>query len=450
MGGFGDYYGVTSVHPLGAIAVVLLGVLTLALPRRQALVPFIIAACTIPMAQRFVIAGGDFTLLRLLILFGAARVLSRNEMRGVIWTGMDTLVMLWCVSCTLIMTLQHGPDILVNRAGWSYDILGTYFLVRCFIRDWDDVLAFARGTSWTAVPVMGFFALEWVTRYNAFSIFGGVREITWIREGRMRCQGAFSHPILAGTFWAATLPLIWMLWHEGVRARQLCIMGTVGALGVIMACSSSTPLMSVAAVAGSVALYRFRDSRRFMWIGLFVVLSLLHLVMNQPVWHLLARANIISGSTGWHRFKIFDAFVNNFDRWWALGEPDPMSWGVWEMRDITNQYMIEGLRGGLLTLVVFVALLAVAFRYIGRMLHTARARRAGFAVEKRIWLLGAALFMHVVTFFAVSYFGQMITIFYIQLGLISAMYQHMALSRARSRPQARTAWTGVQSADIPL
>ena len=37
---------------------------------------------------------------------------------------------------------------------------------------------------------------------------GGVPEITVVREGRLRCQGAFAHPILAGCFWAEQLPLI--------------------------------------------------------------------------------------------------------------------------------------------------------------------------------------------------------------------------------------------------
>ena len=35
---------------------------------------------------------------------------------------------------------------------------------------------------------------------NAFAIFGGVPDVAVVRDGVIRCQGPFAHPILAGTF----------------------------------------------------------------------------------------------------------------------------------------------------------------------------------------------------------------------------------------------------------
>ena len=62
--------------------------------------------------------------------------------------------------------------------------------------------------------------------------------------------------------------------------------------------------------------------------------------------------------------------------------------------------------------------------------------------------LGAALFVHMASFFAVSYFGQMILVFYLQLALVGAVIQlsqpapaKRAAGRARGTPpRARSAW----------
>jgi hypothetical protein len=308
------------------------------------------------MAQRIVVAGADFTLMRILLLAYVVRLLVRGEYRNFRWNRLDTAIVCWTVAGTVIMCIQLGvANALVNRIGWSFDILVTYFLVRCLIRQVDDVLSLGKIIALVAIPIAVTFAFEYQTQRNPFSIFGGVPQVTLVREGRLRCQGPFSHPILAGTFWASTLPLLWLLWRNDVAARRLAIAGLFAALFIVFACSSSTPLISVLAAAGGIALFRLRAWRTAMWVSFCLLLFALHMVMNMPVWHLMARADFVGGSTGWHRFRIFDAFINNFREWYLTGEPNPMSWGVWEMRDITNQFILEGLRGGLLTLSILLA-----------------------------------------------------------------------------------------------
>jgi hypothetical protein len=95
---------------------------------------------------------------------------------------------------------------------------------------------------------------------------------------------------------------------------------------------------------------------------------------------------------------------------------------------VTNQFVLEGVRGGALTLVFFVATLVCGFRAVG----TGRRRLAllpglGRAVRLReeffLWMLGVCLVAHCVSWISVSYFGQMSMFFYLELAMISSVLE---------------------------
>ena len=422
MGGFADYYGQTLLHPLALTVTILLVLAVLTLPRRFALVPLLVSAATMPVAQRLVVAGADFTLLRLLLLAYLARVVLRAEWKGFVWNRLDTAIVLWVLSGTALMTLQYGSsEALLNRLGWAYDVVLIYFSARFVLREWGDVLVLGKSAAVLSLPLAVFFVVEWVTQYNVFHVFGGVPEFTWVREGVIRCQGPYAHPIIAGLFWAALLPLIWMLWDEENRA--LAVLGTLGAVTVVVTSSSSTPALALLAAAFAASLFVVRGYRTWMWVGLIVTILLLHFViMKAPVWHLVSRVDLIVGSTGWHRFIIFDHFMNNFSDWYLIGYSSPRDWG-WHMRDITNEFIIQGVRGGLLTLLLFLLVLARAFANVGRALARVAENRSNGdrPVEWRIWLVGVAIFVHIVAFWGLSYFGQMNMLLYLQFAVAGAV-----------------------------
>ena len=251
--------------------------------------------------------------------------------------------------------------------------------------------------------------------------------------GRLRCQGAFAHPLLAGTFWAAALPLIWTLRKD---KNALMRLGTIGSLFIVAACSSSAPILSVLVAVTCAALFPWRRHRTKMWIGLFVLLMSLHVVMEAPVWHLMSRVDFTGGSTGWHRYRIFDAFVENFSEWWLAGEPDPLSWGVWQMRDPTNVYISTGLTGGLLTLIALLLVLIFAFGNVGRALKTRSIARSP-KLQWICWCIGVAICVHAVTFLGVSYFGQMIVMLYLELALASSVYVFARRDSLQQRAKKR-------------
>lgn len=415
--GVHEWHNHTTINPIGLISTAVLGAVLVLSPRRYSIVPMLILACFIPSAQRLVIAGADFDLLRILVVFGWFRIAVRGETRGFVWNSLDTMVGAWMLSGTLIYTISYGtPSAFINRCGWMFDGFGMYFFFRCVLREWRDIQVLIYTFILLSIPVAVAFCVERATGRNAFSVFGGVPEFTRVREGRLRCQGAYAHEILAGCFWVGVIP--WIVSYLVGGAKWLGGIGIVAALVIIVNCASSTPIIGLGFLIVGVLLYKVRRHVKAIRWGFLFVLVFLHLIMEAPVWHLISRVDIVGGSTGHHRYSILNSTINNVSKWWLLGEKNPLRWGNEDMVDITNHYILEALNGGLLTLLCFVILIAIAFGLVGKSLRSlGDSNRYRFA----IWSIGVALFAHVCMFFAVSYFGQIIMLWYLTLATIGSL-----------------------------
>ena len=76
---FGGGLADTQVHPLVAVAMLISVGLILALPRKKAITPFLLAFFTIPVGQVLVIGGVHFTMLQILILSVLGRMAAFRE-----------------------------------------------------------------------------------------------------------------------------------------------------------------------------------------------------------------------------------------------------------------------------------------------------------------------------------------------------------------------------------
>lgn len=446
-----EYYGQTVLHPLGLMAIIVLGAAMLLVARRHAVIPMLIMACFVAPAQRVSFFTLNFDLLRIMVLFGTVRLLMKAEWQGMVWRPLDTIWIVFCCygAAALIFTTPEG-DVIKNQLGVLYDQLGMYFLFRCIIRGREDIGAITRAMIAISVPVALAFLLERATGRNIFAVFGGVPEITTIREGRLRCQGAFAHPILAGCFWAAFLPLIALgLWKRGY-ARIGAVTGLVCAMAIIAACSSSTPVMAVLFSLLAACLYPLRHWMRWIRWSLLLAVIGLHLVMKAPVWQLIARIDVVSGSTGWHRFYLIDNAIRHFDEWWLHGSSvGTAHWG-YGMIDVTNWYVVQCLHGGVGLLFLFIALLAMAYQSIGRLIrHACRD-----ASQRRLgWALGICLFAHTMNFIAVSYFGQINAIWYLLLAMIAGVsyqpVQRPVVATSASRRRIASTRMRGELGDVP-
>lgn len=419
----------TNVNLIGLIALFVLGLCVLCFSRRMACIPILVMACFISLGQRFYIVGLNFDFLRIMILFGFLRLFMRNEIQGFHWISLDIVIVVWAACSAAAGILREGSIGIVNQMGVKFNVLGSYFLFRCLIRDWHDIDIIIRALVVISVILAGAFLIEKSTGRNIFAIFGGVLEYTVIREGRLRCEGAFSHPILAGCFWAGLLPLFAALWWKSSWGRMGAAIGVISSLTIIVCSASSTPVMGVVfGMIGGLVFFMRRFMRSIRW-GILLFLIGLHFLMKAPVWYLIARMNIVSGSTGWHRSNLIDKAIQHIDQWWLMGCSGytVASWGVFE-GDVTNQYILEGVRGGFVTLCLFVITIGIAFRNVGLIWRSHEQDRFRLALS---WALGVSLFVHCTNFLGVSYYGQMYVIWYLTLAIISSLSQV-------SRPSIRT------------
>ncbi len=416
--GFGAVYDVTVIHPL---AVVVLGFLVLWMilaPRRGALLPILILSCFISPAQRLVIVGLDFTMVKILLLVGFVRIILRGEVRILWWTRLDTLLVSYMLIQALLFVVRVGSTAaLVNRLGSLYDVVGLYLLFRILMRDWDDLRVVIRCLIWLSIPVAVFFLIERSTGRNMFATFGGVPEITPIREGKLRCTGAFSHPIIAGVFWAVLMPMFMIEFWRGRGDRLLSIVGLVSCLIIILTTNSSTPLGATAIVLAGLCCFPFRRLMSlFLWGTAFMIVFI-HFYREAPVWHLLGEIDLVGGSTGYHRYLLIEGAISTFQHWWIVGAYETVS-HVSAFSDVTNQFIAEGLRGGLVSLVLFLSLIICAFRICWVSLW-----KRGLTLHHQMmaWGMGVAMAAHCASFFATSYFGQGYTVFYMQMAIIASL-----------------------------
>jgi hypothetical protein len=424
--------------------------LMLVLPRRWALVPVFALTCYMTLGERLVVATLDFTMLRLLILSGAVRLLLRQEFRGVRLNIIDKVFLLYALFSIVTYTaLRLTPDALIYRLGRAYDAVGLYFLFRCLVRDMADVKHAFRTLAVMVVPLALVMLVERTTQRNLFAVFGGVPAFTAIRDGVLRGQGPFGHPILAGAFGATLLPVFAALWWLG-RNKALAIVGAVSSIAIILAAGSSTPLISALAGAVGLAFWPLRRHMRTARWTLLLALIGLQAVMQAPVWFLIARVSVFSASTAYHRANLIDKAIRNVGEWWLLGTESTDHWGH-NLFDIANQFVRVAVDGGLVTLVLFVLVIAHCFRGVGAALQARRHEAAGD--QRLVWALGAALFAHVITFLGVSYFDQNIVGLYLVLAGIAALSGNLLPQAQPSMaPRSRvlvTQQAAAQQRDLP-
>jgi len=407
-----SWTGVTTIHPAGVLALCLAIIFLFVFNKNKVIYPLIIFLTFIPGAQRIVLFSLDFSFIRILVLVYLLKIVISGSSQGSKLVSTDKLIFLWALMSIIIYTIQFGEmSALITRLGYMVEVVGTYLVGRLYIRNYNDVKSIVNVIGILSIPTLIIFLIERSSGTNLFSVFGGVPEHTFIRDGKLRCQGPFPHPIIAGVFWASWLPLIYYFHKIGEFKKTSSYMFFISVIIIILNTASSTPLSSLIVTLIGLWLYKFYHLLRPIQIGVILLLIFLHLVMKAPVWHLLARIDLAGGSTGYHRFLLIDSAIKYFDEWWLVGTITTEHWAR-GMMDITNQYILEGVRGGFLSMMLFILILRSVFSKIGKKIK----KSADFVERYFYWTLGVVFFVHAINFIVLSYFGQALSIFYLMLG----------------------------------
>jgi hypothetical protein len=193
----------------------------------------------------------------------------------------------------------------------------------------------------------------------------------------------------------------------------------------------------------AMGLWAIRDRLKVIrWLALGLIFFL-NLVMNDPVYYLMARIDITGGSTGYFRARLIESTINHFSEWWFAGTDHTRHWmpsGIAanaNHTDMTNFYIQMGVWGGLILVLLFAGLLYCGFARVGQCI---RANENGPADNRfLIWTLGSILFAHATTFMSISYFDQTIIFLCLALACIGSLPLRQQASKSNQRggpPQA--------------
>ena len=412
----------TSIHPIVLAGLILVGLWILFLPRRQVLQPFAAMSLIVPLGQVVMLGPAHFSVSRILLIFVWLRILMLKFGRDgrefkLRLNIVDGAVVLYALSRVVNYTvLWQQLGALNNELGTAYTTLGVYFGCRFFVRDQEDIDRAVKTLAGIAAFIAFFMLNEQLTGFNALAIFGGLPLHTAMRNGYLRSQGPFEVYLTAGAFGATLVPLFFNLFRRG-GSRLFGLIGLAAAVVIIITSRTSTAISAGMAAMAGVGCWYIRDRMRlFRWSALAGLIAL-NAVMKAPVWWLVARIDLVGGNSGWHRAMIIENCVRHFSEWFLVGA---RYYGYWEggddMWDLANQYVAIAESTGLLPLLAFLAALVYCFKRIG----VARKAAVGTPREWYLWLLGVALFTHLVGFFGISYFDQISIYWYLFLAIIVA------------------------------
>ena len=394
------------------IITTLLAILTFVIPQRHVLLSLILAVCFIPFDQRIIILNLDFTPARLLVVLTILRIFVRSEQRKIRWNLFDGMIFMWAMCGTAVYLIQWADfKAFVYRSGILFDIIGIYWICRQNIRSWDEVASISKILAMCALVSAILVFVERTTEHNPFVLLGKVT--TGVQRGRYRCHGSFQHPITLGLFWANLVPIFIGYAITNRSKISYWWAATAACVLIVIATGSSTPAITLLCVLLFLPLFYLRRYGKQIVLSFIAVILFLSIIMNKPIWHLVSRVRFIPGSTGWHRYLLINAAIEHFDEWALLGTRGTSHWGH-GLRDITNNYIRQGVDGGLITLLLFVIVLVMAIRICSKYSLLSAHRTEQWLS----WAFCTSVLGHCISCLGVSYFGKIPALLYLTFAVV--------------------------------
>lgn len=421
-----------------SILVVLIALVSTA-PRRWALLGMAAGVLYLTQYASIEVLGFNLFPVRFLEIACFVRVIARREFVFSHLNELDRLFLL-LYGYTTIAFLLNSTEGQAYLIGVAVDATLCYFIFRGLVGDIGDFRWFLRALALLLIPYVALLFVETRTGQNPFALIAGRAIIDWYREGRPRCMGSFRHPSLLGTFGASFLPLYIGL-AMGKTDRTWGIIGVVLCAGIALLSNSGGPIGAVAIGLTGWFLWTMRTRMRIIRRGLLGSLILFALLMKAPVWYLPAKVSFITGGDAWHRSYLMDMAARNIGKWWLWGMPiaQTADWFPYDLEatggaDITNQFLAFGLAGGLLAIILFILLLVRCYKSQGKAMRTVRSSSSKpTETEFLLWGLGVMLTVHIVNWFAISYFDQTYVVWFMQLAAIVSISQICLRSHSRQR-----------------
>jgi hypothetical protein len=442
-----DEWGIESGPYFHLFALILLVIASLIVLRGQksvALAAMLSVIALIPLRNRVDILGFNFFAARILLVVLWVRILIRQEHRGFVLLPVDKALLWFVVASSITSLMASGLGELAGIFGKWFDFCLGYFGFRILI---SDLGVFRRTLPFLAVLVVllaVLMSVEVATVRNPLHFMGaGYGETAFVRQGRVRAQVAFGHPILAGTFGAVLLPYFLALACSVNDRRAFGLLGVVGSLLIVYCSASSGPAIAVQAAVIGMALWKIRSRMQLIRWGLVAAYIAADLVMKAPAYALIWRLSVVGGSSSYQRYELIDAFIKHFGEWWLCGTPSTAHWGYFTF-DLTNQFVAAGVTGGIATLAMFIYFIARCFMAVGQGLDHLAETHDGLL----LWSLGASVFVSIASFFGVSYFDQMKYVWLFSTAACSCAAGEAEIQDAESTENEATAKDSVSGTSV--
>lgn len=408
-------YNQTVLNPIAFVFTLIMCIAILSVNRKYIIVPLLLVACFIPNIQRISIAGIDFSMLRIITIFGLIRIAVRKERLSMTFNSIDKIIIYYSIIRIVTFTILWSEiGALIFILGQLIDTICAYFFIRFAIYDFKEYDIMIKTFIISSMFIAIFMTIEHlIGGTNLFHIFGAP-EMSEFRNGRLRAEASLGGSIMAGTFGATILPISWASWKRNYK--HYAVVGIISSITIIITSSSSGPIISMLVGIFGISFWLFNNYTRIFKILFFLMLIILHFVMEGPIWHLIARIDLVGGSTGYHRYRLIDAAVNHFFDWALFGVQNTAVWGH-GLQDVTNQYILEGVRGGITPLLFFIIIISKCFQFVGKAI----AKQTNIQYQKLIWGLGVVLLIHAITFLSISYYDQMVIFYYLLIAMISSL-----------------------------
>jgi hypothetical protein len=357
-------------------------------------------------------------------------IASPQSVRRFKWCRLDRWVVFGTIiSMVVPLTFRDSSftRILESWGGSMMDSAFAYFVARFCITSRSALVS---SVKLIAVMLVGLALLGVIEAYTGWQPFIALRQYCpWVRPTETlaaprfalhRAVGPFGHPIMFGAAFALFLPLVYCLRHESGYWRKLSyfLVGII-AIGALSSVSSG-PLVMVIIITVCLVLEHFKQWVKPLIFFLVFSCVMVGIISNRPFYHVIASyANPIGGSS-WHRAKLIDLAIGNFDQWWlaGYGSRDP-GWGKYlgmTWTDITNQYIGEAVTKGIFGLIALLGLLIVSVLLLIRVYKSSKDP----VVRSWCWAMGSIIVMLLISFNACTLFGQTATLFYCIVGMIGS------------------------------
>jgi len=410
----------------------ILSVLVIALRPKYAFVAYIIGLLWYPSFLAVSIGTIDILVGRFVVAVLLLRCLFDDRIRTKFkWCRLDTLVtlsMFVYVGVYLITKVSPLSASIENRGGFLMDTWCAYLAARFIVTDRKNLISIIKCVSIALVPLAILGVIESATGWQPFAPlrrfspwFAGGNVVSEGRFGFARAIGPFSHAILFGGVFAMFLPLIYYLRYEKKDWRSFAyIISGIVLLGALSSMSSG-PWVMVISVIFCLIMERYKHLAKPLFIFMVISCVIIGIASNRPFYHVIASWANPLGGAGWHRAKLIDVAIDKFDEWWMIGygSKDP-GWGHYfgmGITDITNEYILKGVRYGILGIIVLCAVLVKAFQGL-----ISTYRKQQHPVTKSLcWAYGSLLLSVTVAWMSVSFFGQLSTLVYCSLGMIGSL-----------------------------